>query len=264
MNSVAMLFTRYRPYIAALGDKAIPTEHSLLAREGRYTIRYTPFEYVNPAARLVIVGITPGPNQLEAAYNFVRSAIARGASDDQLLCAVKKEASFATATMRPGLIRMLEHFGFDRLLGLSGAHELWGERHDLLHATSILPHAVFQQEKGFAGSFNSVLRSHMLSDHFKQHFVPSLQCLPKDALYIGLGPTVLDALDWCADAGMIRREQVAGAFCHPSTQSGSQVDVFLRRKSVSDLSPRDPVRKRAALLDRLYERTSAGIAGLTG
>jgi len=263
VNSVPMLFNRYRPYIAALGADAIHTEHVLLAKDARYTIRYTPFEYVNSAARLVIVGITPGPNQLGAAYNFMRSAIAQSASDDQLLREVKKHASFATATMRPGLIRMLEHFGFDQLLGLSGAHHLWGERHDLLHATSILPHAVYQADKGFSDTFKTILGSPTLSDQFKDHFVPSLQHLPNDALYVGLGPTVVDALDWCADAGLIRREQVVGAFCHPSTQSGSQVDVFLRRRSVSDLSPRDPVRRRAVLLDQLYARTSAGIARLT-
>jgi hypothetical protein len=262
MSAVSTLFSLYRPHIAQLGTEALRTDCSVLEQEGQYTVRYTPFDHVNLGARLVIVGITPGPNQLTAAYDFASNAIKRGTPDADILRGVKREASFGSPSMRPSLIRMLEHFGFNGLLGITAASDLWGISHDLLQATSILPHAVFKKDLPFAGPFKEVLRSSLLLDQFRRYFLSSLSHLPEDALYVGLGPTVLDALDWCADAALIKRDQVVGAFCHPSTQSGSQVDYFLRCKTLADLSPRDPVRRRAALLDRLYARTSSSIAGL--
>lgn len=39
---------------------------------GDVKIYYAPFEYMNPSARIVLVGITPGPTQMVNANNVVR------------------------------------------------------------------------------------------------------------------------------------------------------------------------------------------------
>lgn len=60
-----LLFPRHRDAIRALDLARIATPADipasfLLAREGRYSVHYIPFEHVNLRARLVIVGIAPG------------------------------------------------------------------------------------------------------------------------------------------------------------------------------------------------------------
>lgn len=41
-------------------------------------ILWAPFDYVNRNARIVIVGVTPGPNQARRSYEAVRMAAAKG------------------------------------------------------------------------------------------------------------------------------------------------------------------------------------------
>jgi hypothetical protein len=79
---------------------------------------------------------------------------------------------------------------------------------------------------------------------------------------LGLGPTVEDALIWCVAEGRLEAHQVLGAFPHPSSGSGSQVDYFLGRKSLADLKPRDPVRNRIDWMDVARARLQARVAEL--
>lgn len=48
----------------------------LMDSDGAVKIYYAPFEYINPEARIVLVGITPGPTQMVNANNEARQALA--------------------------------------------------------------------------------------------------------------------------------------------------------------------------------------------
>jgi hypothetical protein len=104
----------------------------------------------------------------------------------------------------------------------------------------------------FAGSFDEVLKSNVLRECFEDCFVPSVGELGDHALYVGLGPTPHAALEWCVEHGMVARRQVLGAFAHPSTSSGSQVNYYLREKMREEFTPGDPVLYRCAWLDTAY------------
>ncbi|WP_431266895.1 hypothetical protein [Dankookia sp. P2] len=137
--------------------------------------------------------------------------MALGASDAEVLRGVKSAAAFGGEAMRPNLLRMLRHFGMAEILGIEDEGELWGSRAGLLQSTSVVPHAAFKAGKMFGGSFDEILRTRALRRCFEEDFVPTLARIPRDAFYVALGPTPLDALDWCAARSLVRKEQVLGA-----------------------------------------------------
>lgn len=210
----------------------------------------------------MIVGITPGPNQIKAAYETAQRLLGAGAPDNIVLAEAKREGSFGNPTMRPNLVRMLDELGFRELLGLHSCSELWEEAFGLLHATSVVPHAAFRGGRPFAGSFQDILRSSAFRRIFEDHFVPSLASLPKSAHYVALGPTPLAALDWCAERGHLNTRQIMGALAHPSTSGGSQVDVYLAKKGLEDLKEGNPVISRIPNLQASAKRMRAAVAGL--
>lgn len=144
---------------ARSGKNAAPL---ILGSDGRYFLEYVPFEHVNAEARLVIVGITPGPNQRNDAYDETRQLLRRGLTDEEILRNVKKHAAFGGPAMRPNLERMLDAMGAMTLLGGGRAAELWAGRAHLLHATSAVPHAAFVGGKPFARSFEEIQRVDLL------------------------------------------------------------------------------------------------------
>lgn len=63
------LFGRFAPIIGSLSDAELAGAPSLyeklsLAQDGALRVCYAPFDYVNPTAKLVLVGITPGTTQM--------------------------------------------------------------------------------------------------------------------------------------------------------------------------------------------------------
>lgn len=251
---------RFADAIQGLGASGIDAPEFCLGIEGALELRYIPFEHVNPAARLVIVGITPGPNQMELAYAQAQSLLMSGASHDHVLAEVKKAGAFGGPAMRPNLLKMLRHFQFDTLLGISDVATLWGTDAHLLHATSVVPHAAFRLGKGFNGAFDEVLKSPLLKQCFLDGFVASLAELQGEALFVALGPCPQAALDWCVAQGHLQPHQVLGSFCHPSSQGSSAVAYYLREKTREDLKANDPVRHRTNDLDAAYRQMAASIA----
>jgi hypothetical protein len=216
--------------------------------DGRYSLEYVPFDHVNIEAKLVIVGITPGPIQRNEACEEAGRLLRQGLPDDEVLRRVKKLAAFGGPIMRPNLERMIDALGIMALVGGGRAAELWEGRSHLLHATSVVPHAAFDKGKPFAGSFEEVQRVEVLRRSFERDFLPTLRHLRRDAYFIGLGPTPAAALSFAADKGLIDRSSILGWLAHPSRTGGSQVSVYLGEKKVEDLKKRDPVRHRAGAL----------------
>src|SRR4051794_3579892 len=156
-----------------------------IASDGKCSLEYVPFEHVNAVARLVLVGITPGPIQRDQACEEAGRLLRQGLSDDVILRRTKKFAAFGGPTMRPNLERMIDGMGIMKLLGGGRAADLWGAKADLLHATSVVPHAAFVRGKPFAGSFDEILRVEVLRRSFEHDFLPTLRELRRDAFFIG-------------------------------------------------------------------------------
>lgn len=233
----------------------------LLGSEGKYSLRFIPFESVNLHARLVIVGITPGINQIKLAYGYAQKHLKAGAPHREVSVAAKREGAFG-GPIRGKLVEMLRHFGIAGLLGIRSEESLWEENAGLLEATSVVPHAAFKNDKMFAGKFDEILSSRLLRECFENCFVPSLLELPRDVLYIPLGRMPQDALKWCASRGIIAADAAIAPFPHPSGTSGSQVSYYLKERRCDELHPKDPVRNRLDWLDEAYVEAGATIAHL--
>lgn len=243
---------RYRDIINRRGEAAVRSKETLYAASGLDEVYYIPFEWTNPEAKLVVVGITPGPNQLELAYRTASSKIKVGLDDEGILKAAKMHGAFGGASMRPNLIRMMEHFGFADLFGVDRVEDFWGSRADMFMGTSVVPHAAFRRGKPFAGSFEDIMKSNALTECFLYDFVPSLKGIPETAKFVALGDTPLQALAWCVRNRHLQEHQVMGAFAHPSTSGGSAVDAYLGIKT--EFAEKDPVRNRVDRLRMFYER----------
>ncbi|AFL52461.1 hypothetical protein ABIE78_001657 [Sinorhizobium fredii] len=243
---------RYRDIIDRKGEEAVKSKETLMAATGSDEIFYVPFEWTNPAAKLVVVGITPGPNQMELAYRTASSKIKVGLDDEGILKAAKIHGAFGSPTMRPNLVKMMNHFGFADLFGIDTVDDFWGKNADIFLGTSVVPHAAFRRGKPFAGSFEDIMKSLVFSKCFHSDFITSLKDIPDTARFVALGETPLSALAWCVRQGHLKDEQVLGAFAHPSTSGGSAVDAYLGIKTTFD--PRDPVKGRVDRLRMFYDR----------
>ncbi|WP_120010071.1 hypothetical protein [Teichococcus vastitatis] len=249
--------------IARDGTAAIRTPATLVGASGRDRVFYIPFEYVERRARLVLVGITPGPEQLKLAYGKAQTLLRAGLPQDEVLRLVKPHGAFG-GPMRAGLERMLRHFGFASLLGVADEGDLWEGSPHILHSTSVVPHAAFRGEEMFNGSFDEVMRSPALRACFEQHFLPEVAQVPEEAVFVALGPTPLDALDHAAARGLVAPERILGALAHPSKSGGSQVDAYLGLRDPETLKARDPVRLRVPRLRAQAERMRLAVAKLRG
>jgi len=249
MFNPSALLERFRP---TLLSGAYSNRDFLLGTERGYNVYYIPFELINKAARLALVGITPGPTQMAEAYASAQRTVRANASDQNVLLEAKRTAAFAG--MRDRINEMLDHFAIPQHLGIPNAASLWTSDFPYFQPTSIVPNAAFKGETYFNGPFSAVLDVPLLRHQYEKVFIPSIESLSKQTVYVAMGPVVDEALRWCVSRGVIEERQLLGYFPHASGSSGSQFSYFMRRKKLEDLKPKDPVRHRVRDLDAAYER----------
>jgi len=223
----------------------------------RLDIAYAPFDHINPKAQLVIVGITPGRQQMANALIECRQQLRSGATREKALATAKVHASFS-GPMRGNLVSMLDDIGVTRLLGLSTTAALWDDRSNLVHFTSALRYPVFVDGKNYSGS-PSMLRVPFLRDRLETWLGEEMRRLPH-ALFVPLGPKVGEALAYLAPRIGIGQEQVLTGLPHPSGASGERVAYFLGRKPRELLS----AKTNAARLDAARAELMTKIKKLGG
>ena len=126
----------------------------------------------------MIVGITPGMNQLELAYAEAQRLLHLGRSQTDILEAVKPLAAFGGEAIRPNLLRMLRHFDFAKMLEISDEADLWGRASELLYSTSVVPNAAFKNGKMFSGRFDEILKVGALPHNSKTVLFPACLSWP--------------------------------------------------------------------------------------
>src|SRR5690242_13492735 len=89
------LIEKYRPAICAQTPPTVRDPRLLMDESGDVKIYYAPFEYLNPTARVVLVGITPGPTQMENANNEARRAFLAGMAPSEVLRSAKSVGGFS-------------------------------------------------------------------------------------------------------------------------------------------------------------------------
>lgn len=185
----------------------------------------TEFDYTNPEAQVVIVGITPGNSQLENSRE--------GKSPRE----IKRENAFG-GNMRPNLIKMLDYVGVNKVLGIESCQTLWEEDFDKVEMTSLLKEATYELNKnGGRDMFKNtkkIAKSQKLTQMLMDGFVEDCKHYTKARLFVALGPGVSEELNKLKKQGLISAPIIAMA--HPSGANSGRISCFLGTKEPKDAS----------------------------
>lgn len=239
----SQLFIKYLDAIRSFeGD---PVSRSMLMTgAGELSVYYAPFDWVNPAAKVVLVGITPGKTQAINALQEAKRQLNAGASNDVAHMRAKQTGAFSGA-MRPNLVAMLDHIGLNQWLGLRSCDDLFGSKTDLLQTASVLPFPTYLRGENYNGT-PEILKTPVLSSVVREHFVPILRALP-DAVYVPMGPVPAKVLASLVTQGQLGAGRVLADMPHPSGANAERIKYFLGQKPRAELSAKtDPDKLDAA------------------
>ena len=200
-------------------------------------IKTSGMDYVNPKAKVVIVGITPGKSQMK------KSRVGKSAKE------IKRENAFA-GRMRPNLIRMLDAIGVNRLLNIKTCDTLWSTDFDQVQMTSLLTNATYYKGEMFKGT-PSILSTPRLMKELMDGFVAhDCRGCKKAILYVALGSKVEKVLISLKKQGELTAPIVT--IPHASGFNGGRVAVFLKKRSPKDSNTAE---LRAAEMRRVAKKT---------
>jgi hypothetical protein len=222
-NSKTLEELAYRlPENAPSSLQDLPTELQLFT-DGRIRIVYAPFGFVNPAAKVAIVGLTPGWQQARLAYQAAIDAIRHGASPIEAHRRRKSAATFA-GLMRRNLIHMLDEAELHNHLGISSTADLFASPD--LHATSALRVPVFYRDgEDYRGRNPKPTKHPVLVEMIEGMLVPELENVP-EALIIPLGVAVSECLSHLCSHGQLEASRCLFDFPHPSGNNGHRIPQF--------------------------------------
>jgi hypothetical protein len=213
-----MLLSLHRDAIAALPAGELRRDvlldgRFLLHRGAGFSVHYAPFDHVNVSARVVLVGITPGWEQMRLGFETARDRLRTGAGEQAVLAAVKRHASFSG--MRKRLADWLDGIGVGRAVGLPWTRELFEGRTDLLHTTSAVRYPVLRDDGRPWTGLQPAMAEPALREITRTLLAAELSRMP-GALVVPLGPAVDEALGDLVAEGRLEAGRCLAGFPHPS------------------------------------------------
>lgn len=202
----------------------------MITKKGAFETYYSPFEFINKKAKIVIVGITPGLQQARNALVIAQQIISQGGTIEEAQKASKVFASFS-GSMRSNLIAMMDHIGLNNYLEIASTKSLFDDDQDLVHFTSTLRYPVFKDGKNFNED------PLQLKEQVMAWFAEECKLL-NNAIYIPLGPKVSNVLNLMVELNILSSDQVLTGLQHPSGANAERVAYFLEKKERSLLSSR--------------------------
>jgi len=196
-------------------------------------IAYAPFDHVNLSADVVVVGLTPGRQQMRNALVEAQRCLIDGLSLEEAMSRAKVFASFS-GPMRVNLVAMLDSIGVNRSLELPSTSSLWERDSGRVHFTSVLRYPTFVDGENYSGS-PSLPSTPLLRKHLMQWFATEMAALPK-AVFIPLGPAVSEAVEAVAKHLNLSPDRILAGLPHPSGANSERIAFFLGRKKRADVS----------------------------
>ena len=201
----------------------------LIEKQDDLEIYYAPHnDYLNPNAKIFIVGITPGFEQMNTAISEARQCIADEMSLDEIKYRCKVAGRFS-GSLRRNLITLLNELNLNNYLGITHAEQLFNEHDELLHTISLIPYPVFVKGKNYTGHSPKLLKTPLLLEYITKHFIDELSKLD-DVFIIPLGKGVEEALLYLANQHLIKKEQILQGFPHPSGANAHRFKQFEENK----------------------------------
>ena len=220
----AMTEDQIKREVARTGHSVFRDETLGLGSEGSYSQFFSPFDWVNTRADVVLVGITPGIQQATEALLTLRSRLRHGDSVEDAAEAAKQSASFR-GQMRTNGARLMDHFQIHRLLDLDSTSDLFGAASTRAHYTSILRYPVLKDHENYSGDARLMQRNWMRLKALET--VPAEIRQLADPWIIPFGPVAADAVGEMARLGLIPGEKILAGILHPGAQQRNRHKVQL-------------------------------------
>ncbi|MBY3618943.1 hypothetical protein HGO21_05235 [Acinetobacter sp. CUI P1] len=213
------------PKATALTKEDLQVDKLLMKRSGKLEMYYAPHnEYLNPTAKVIIIGLTPGFTQMRIAIQEGVIGLESGLSDEEV-CRKAKEAARFAGSMRSTLIHMLDTLGLHHYLNLTSSDELFQEQQTNLHTTSLLRFPVFVEQKNYSGAHPKLLSDPFLRECALLSLEQELGIL-NQALIIPLGKTVEGMLQLLVSEEKLDQRRCLWGFPHPSGANGHRFRQF--------------------------------------
>jgi hypothetical protein len=208
-----------------LSKEDLLTDKFRMAESGSLEMYYAPHnEYINSAAKVMIIGLTPGWTQMRTAMEAARAGLAEKLPDQEVCQKAKEAASFA-GPMRSNLAGMLDALGLPLVLDIPSSDGLFAEQRRLLHTTSVLRYPVFADKRNYSGARPDLLRNAFLKENALEFAAEELR-LVSGALVIPLGTKVEGILQLLVQAGKLDPGRCLWGFPHPSGANGHRHRQF--------------------------------------
>jgi hypothetical protein len=210
----------------------------LLAKDRNIEIYYcTHNEYINKKAKVFIVGITPGFQQMSKSIAVARKCLEENLSLDEVAYICKREARFF-GILRSNIIQMLNDLGLNNVLDLESCEELFNDKDYMLHTTSLIPYAVFINGKNYTGHSPKIMKNKLLTSFLEEYFIPQADVLG-NALIVPLGKGVEEVISEYTRAGLFKENNVLFGFPHPSGANGHRFSQFNSNKEKMEITIND-------------------------
>lgn len=210
----------------------ILTNDFLIEKEKDIEIYYSPHnEYINSKAKVFIVGITPGFQQMSTAISAARKGF-EDLKDIEKIQYKCKEAARFSGSLRNNLISMLDEIELNKFLHINSCRQLFEEKDNLLHTVSLIPYAVFVKGKNYSGHTPRLMKSKLLMKYVYENFVDELKKLDDASiiLIVPLGRAVEEALFKLCENNVINEKQILKGFPHPSGANVNRIQQLEANK----------------------------------
>ena len=186
------LFSQYKDAINNFTD--VEDRSDFLVKDlSEQRIYYAPFDYVNPKAKIFVIGITPGEQQMENMLIEAKRLIRLGLSDEEIQKKCKPIGSFSGA-MRKNLVAMMDHVGVADYLSIESTSELFDKHVELGNLTSAIRYPTFLVKDGKETNFASDIKPKSALFSFAAPLtIEEIEKAP-EALLLPLGPKVSNYL----------------------------------------------------------------------
>ena len=190
----------------------------LIAKKDNIKIYYAPFDYINSKAKIMIVGITPGFQQMLQSFQAI--------NEGKSLKEVKDLSSFK-GSMRTTLIKYLDELEVNKKLKIKSCESLFNKDSKYLHTTSLVKYPVFDKGKNYSGV--NILKKKILLDFIEKNFLKELKTLKK-AIIIPLGNTVSSTIEYLNNKYDLKLACFLEGFPHPSGANARKNIQFKENK----------------------------------
>ncbi|MGG4480541.1 hypothetical protein ACM7Q1_06900 [Paenibacillus illinoisensis] len=201
-----------------------------LGEAGNVEMYYSPHnEYINSSAKIMLVGITPGWQQMEIAFRTAVQALKRQATYETA-CQEAKFAARMAGVMRTNVIQMLQEIGLHHFLNVPHVSKLFDPECTLLHTTSLIRYPILVKQQNYTGHQPAITQNNFLYDAVLGSFLPEWSQLD-EPLVIPLGKSVEAVLRQLLEEKRIREKRILWGFPHPSGANGSRLKQLQQNKA---------------------------------